>query len=315
MRADYDGADRIASAAAEFDWTWTAGDIQRFCDVLGWRIAETDSSAVTLATNISVGHPESFAYFDSDHRTELGDSDQAITWIWIAIMDDGEIGDPGLISSLDTVFREFGERMTVILGEPTSRRGWDSEVGWPNIVWETSGVVIQLTEDVEKVSVSLRDPVWFRASEECRATAIEGEVEVHSGFEPAQLEAHVRPGDWDNFEKTLAALLFRLSPGNIVMFVTPGRRHIQFNMERFGLRCAVASDTPGSETEFLCSVSMGAPFAEYAAVAEQASIAMQAELGVGRSVALVPRPSELKVLAWSYIHDRHIPYLGDLCIV
>ncbi|MFF0614125.1 DUF6301 family protein [Nocardia tengchongensis] len=76
VRADYDGADRIASAAAEFDWTWTAGDIQRFCDVLGWRIAKADPSAVTLVTNISVEYPEAFAYFDSEHGTGLGDSDR-----------------------------------------------------------------------------------------------------------------------------------------------------------------------------------------------------------------------------------------------
>ncbi|MFF0614124.1 hypothetical protein ACFYUD_36205 [Nocardia tengchongensis] len=172
-------------------------------------------------------------------------------------------------------------------------------------------MVIQLTEDVETVSVSLHDPVWFRASEARRATetVIEGD-----DVEPAQLETHVRPGEWCDFERAVAAVLFRMSAGNILMFVTPGRRHIQFNMERFGLRCAAASDSPGSETEFLCSVSMGAPFTEYKVMAEHASSVLQDELGVGWSVALIPRPSELRVLAWSYRHDRRIPYLGDLCI-
>ncbi|MFE3230179.1 hypothetical protein [Nocardia sp. NPDC059228] len=55
LPADYDGAVRIATLAAGFDWTWyIENDLQRFCDAAGWSITGSTEYGDDLRTDLRI---------------------------------------------------------------------------------------------------------------------------------------------------------------------------------------------------------------------------------------------------------------------
>ncbi|MFF2549552.1 DUF6301 family protein [Nocardia sp. NPDC058058] len=55
MKADIDGAVRIARIAGEFGWTWTEPDVARFCAATGWSVLHGDRGyGPNLRTDLDV---------------------------------------------------------------------------------------------------------------------------------------------------------------------------------------------------------------------------------------------------------------------
>ncbi len=52
MRADIERAARAAPVAAEFDWTWTVGDLRPFCDGVGWQLTGLGEAFPKAMTNL-----------------------------------------------------------------------------------------------------------------------------------------------------------------------------------------------------------------------------------------------------------------------
>ncbi|MRH86702.1 hypothetical protein GFY24_04330 [Nocardia sp. SYP-A9097] len=72
VRVDIPGALRIALAAAEFDWTWSARDITRFAAAVGWSEPapdDEDSSVIYVVTDLD--HEDPIAMFGIDEHGEI----------------------------------------------------------------------------------------------------------------------------------------------------------------------------------------------------------------------------------------------------
>ncbi|MFE1592620.1 DUF6301 family protein [Nocardia sp. NPDC058705] len=75
MSVDIPGAMRVATAAAAFDWTWSAGDIARFAASLGWGepgFDDEDPSVIMMVTDLAHGDNVAMFGIDDDGEISLG---------------------------------------------------------------------------------------------------------------------------------------------------------------------------------------------------------------------------------------------------
>ncbi|MGW4635054.1 DUF6301 family protein [Nocardia sp. NPDC004415] len=170
---------RVATAAAAFDWTWSAGDIARFAASLGWGTPgfdDEDPSVIMMVTDLA--HEDNVAVFGID--------------------DDGEI-------SLGAVFlaelpsrrtkaalAEVVAQMVPLLGPPTSPAQADgSGAAWmlPRVVVKVSaGETVELTvQNPARWQAPRSEQEWYGAGE--LATAGSGFLE----YLPTVISAN--PGD------------------------------------------------------------------------------------------------------------------------
>ncbi|MFB8277979.1 DUF6301 family protein [Nocardia colli] len=123
MRADIERAAQVVCAAAEFDWTWTAGDLPVFCDRVGWQLHDFDGLFPSATADLDVDRRDVWLNIDCttfDSACELNEfsfyaSDEAL--------------EP---TELDEILDALVQQVSESLGQPTDRwveptrgRRWD----------------------------------------------------------------------------------------------------------------------------------------------------------------------------------------------
>ncbi|GAB3212503.1 DUF6301 family protein [Nocardia tengchongensis] len=160
--ADYDGAVRIATLAAGFDWTWyIEKDLQRFCDAAGWSITGSTEYGDDLRTDLRIQSRSAKVGFVKrmfdDIRIPVTDRlDQSLPW-------------EQMRTALADTFAAFADRLIDALGPPTRRE--PDEDG--TLLWDRHRVWIRL-------EVGVRDIRLHLVSWEWQATA-DAEAKYHAG--------------------------------------------------------------------------------------------------------------------------------------
>ncbi|WP_216917975.1 DUF6301 family protein [Nocardia noduli] len=118
MRGDFDRAAEIVRLAADFDWTWSRDDLDRFCAAAHWTVTEYRSLGASIATDLDIEDPQGSAFLDAD----------SVRYIDFGVTD--RLGKQEAASSeLPAVwFRGLSDRLVAELGLPTRRR--DTELRW-----------------------------------------------------------------------------------------------------------------------------------------------------------------------------------------
>ncbi|MFI1239993.1 DUF6301 family protein [Nocardia salmonicida] len=153
LSADYDGAVRIATLAAGFDWTWYIDkDLQRFCDAAGWSITGSIKWRDDLRTDLRI----------QSRSAEVGFRKRMFDDIWLPVTDpvDQSLPFEQRRTALVDTFAAFGDRLTDALGPPTRREPGEDGT----LLWDRHRVWIRL-------EVGRRDIRLHLVSAERQATA------------------------------------------------------------------------------------------------------------------------------------------------
>jgi hypothetical protein len=162
LHADIQGAVRTARLAADFDWTWAAEDLERFCTAAGWHAERFSDTAATLTTNLDVNRRSGDAY---------------LTWgplhtidIWVTDVAAPDTDIPEVTAEFLT---ELSVPMTTEFGEGTPvTSGIVKELRWdlPNVVITLSaglgGVAMRLVSPQRQAWIDEPEPEWEGDDEE-----------------------------------------------------------------------------------------------------------------------------------------------------
>ncbi|WP_216911292.1 DUF6301 family protein [Nocardia noduli] len=162
MRADVDGAARIARIAAEFAWTWTEADVPRFAMVADMGFIHEDAiGGVILRPDLAF---DSLCFVSDDARLldRCGGAGESIVdfEVVVASSASGEDDSPPLPA---TLHREFSTRLTTELGaRSTPVPGERAEADY----WRREKVVISLLYRETAVYLEITNPRYQRFNEE-----------------------------------------------------------------------------------------------------------------------------------------------------
>lgn len=310
MQVDLGGAIRIACLAEDFDWRWSAEDLQLFCDIAGWQSEPFGRISATLRTNLEVPHPVARAYRDPELFEDEGFPEQEITHLLVLVADGPDDADAVPQAALTDAFAELADGLADRLGQPTRRFPGDT----PMISWERPGVVLVLrTEtETERVRLDIVNPVYQSTLNELRLGS-DGASETRADLEPAGPTIRPLQRDWHGFCAALASTLARLPSGGRLLLGLPEGRGVLFSMGRFELRCqiylgtdriaaktVVAQHQAGMAEQGWASLSgkswsrsirWPSIYEEHERLADVATTAL-------RQVLQVATPHELEVSAW-----------------
>lgn len=146
-KVDVEAAGSIVEAACRFDWTWSFGDAEDFCAVVGWTPTELTTSGMSATTTVAVDYPEAhFAFF----RDKVGTITVNIT----------DLVHPGLDPTatqfvLDS-FSALSSRLDYHLGPPH----FCAPGPQPVLVWEAPAVWVELAAITRCVKLRLISPAY-----------------------------------------------------------------------------------------------------------------------------------------------------------
>ncbi|MEU1208621.1 DUF6301 family protein [Nocardia sp. NPDC005825] len=131
MKADIDGAARIARIASEFRWTWTDRDVARFCEATQWSIVDgARGSGPTLQTNLDIHHPRCHVVFTRRFMDRQGGGGGGIDEIEIYVADSGQANPTKAQSTAlhhqlrDRLVKELGPVSEYVFGENLDYDYW-----------------------------------------------------------------------------------------------------------------------------------------------------------------------------------------------
>lgn len=159
MKADIDGAVRIARIASGFDWTWTEQDVSRFCQAAQWNILHEDRGyGPTLRTNLEVHLPQCQAYLSWRWMDRQNGSAGAIDRLVVYVADSGQSTSAKPLS--DALHHQLRDRLIEELG-PVSEYvfGEDLETDY----WRGPDVVISLAAHDTFIHMDLVSPRYQRS--------------------------------------------------------------------------------------------------------------------------------------------------------
>ncbi|MFD9992096.1 DUF6301 family protein [Bacillus cereus] len=167
MKADVDGAARIARIASGFDWEWSDRDIPRFCQAAGWRVLHDDRRfGATLGTNLAVPLAMCNVAYDTRLMGTRGSVGEKIAEMRVYVA--GSEGAAATEPLPVAVAREFRTRLVEELGP------WSEHVGREQdqcFYWRRSGVVVGLALNKSFVLLKVLNPRYERW---VKATAAQG---------------------------------------------------------------------------------------------------------------------------------------------
>ncbi|QCQ92947.1 DUF6301 family protein [Rhodococcus sp. SGAir0479] len=143
MRTDFDRAAEIVRLAAEFEWTWSRDDLDRFCAAAGWTVTEYRELGASITTGLNIARPGGTANLDvnSVKKIDFGVTDS---------LGEQEAESSGL---LGVWFTGLCSRLLTELGLPTRR-----EEG--RMRWDLPTVVVTAFRGERKDFVSIASPQY-----------------------------------------------------------------------------------------------------------------------------------------------------------
>ncbi|NKR46261.1 hypothetical protein GS506_15985 [Rhodococcus hoagii] len=143
IRTDFDRAAEIVRLAAEFDWTWSRDDLDRFCAAAGWTVTEHRERGASITTDLNIANPRGTANLDTN-------SYQKINFDVTDRLGQQEAESSGLPGMW---FTGLSTRLLTELGLPT-RRGED------RMRWDLSTVVVTAYRGERKHFVVIASPQY-----------------------------------------------------------------------------------------------------------------------------------------------------------
>ncbi|MCU1647553.1 MAG: hypothetical protein JWN03_7828 [Nocardia sp.] len=170
MQVDLDGAIRIARLAADFHWTWSEGDLERFCNRAGWKVIDSWRLGTSFQTDLKVSIPKAHAQVDDGVVRVMADAGETVKWIgvWVADTADDDEDDAGTIASRAQLVRAFEQlrgRICSELGAPVDDETDNDPAGEtddsaPEVSWTSGNAVITLLLSDEVVVLQLTNPLY-----------------------------------------------------------------------------------------------------------------------------------------------------------
>ncbi|QVI19079.1 hypothetical protein KHQ06_21705 [Nocardia tengchongensis] len=160
MHADIEGAVRIARLAADFEWTWTVENIERFCRIAGWQqpVSDEFGFGAEILTDLRVSRPAAYAAYDSDFYQLTGLPEGEVPYIVVALSDAIPGDSPEIYEPLVDSFSEITDRLVPAFGQPFRLHG-----DRPRIVWDLPGLVtlvLELAFDRQKIGLKIAN-TWY----------------------------------------------------------------------------------------------------------------------------------------------------------
>ncbi|MFI6572944.1 DUF6301 family protein [Nocardia fluminea] len=153
LSADYDGAVRIATLAAGFDWTWYIDqDLQRFCDAAGWTITGSTKRHDALRTDLRIQSRSAKVgfvkrVFDDIYLPVTDPDDESLPW---------EQRQTALINT----FAAVGDRLIDALGPPTRHEPGEDKAEDEALLWDRHRVWIRLEFGWREICLRLASAQW-----------------------------------------------------------------------------------------------------------------------------------------------------------
>ncbi|MFI6170382.1 DUF6301 family protein [Nocardia sp. NPDC051052] len=191
MRADIERAAQMVCAAAEFDWTWSAGDLPVFCDRVGWQVHDFDELFPTATTDLEVDCPD--VWLDITGTTF--DSERGLNEFSFAASDSAL--DP---EELDEILDALVQQISESLGQPTDR--WIEPTRGRR--WELPVLVVTVMISATSVRVGLSSHAYQKWCDK-----IEGWSDSE---DPAVMLAQAASEDAEERDYGLDRLERRLNP-------------------------------------------------------------------------------------------------------
>lgn len=156
MHADTRGAALIASAAAQFDWTWSRSDLDRFTNAMGWHCEFAGKTGASFVTNLDIDRPEAHADFGGLYFEEWNDTLASIeVYVVDFVAPAGKftidaVAPDEIVFNIQSVVNSISQG----LGEPIL-----DEDG-PDVIcqWEFENVVIAVEVMQGLITLNITDP-------------------------------------------------------------------------------------------------------------------------------------------------------------
>lgn len=143
-RAYLDGALATVHAIEQFQWTWTIGDIERFCTIMGWRISEQLGGVTILETNLPV----------NDRYASASVRKGVLNRVAISLAD--VVSEPVGGDRARELFADISGPLVSLLGRPDRNIGSaDLEVGW-----QLPDKFLRLYINAQSVYLSVVNPAY-----------------------------------------------------------------------------------------------------------------------------------------------------------
>lgn len=232
MQADIAGSLQIARLAARFNWTWSPGDVPRFCDVAGWQPAGPSVRA-DISTNLEIARPVGFV---SLGREIWDDASQIRVLHQISVEATSSDIDLRTGPTHETIdaFALADSLFVSEFGDPARTAPGSSA----KLAWDVPGVVIQVEIDSCDVVLSLINPYYQDWIDSCSGEAEVDWRRFHGDERPGDSVSPSLAGGWPSFSDALALTLSRLPEEGQLTVVAGSDQWLRFSFgsnSRYGL--------------------------------------------------------------------------------
>lgn len=239
MRVDLDGAVRVARLAASFRWTWTFADLESFCAVAGWRVAESWALETTLTTDLDVDSPRADAStFLGLRRWRRGRSVMNSLTVWVSDIS----SEPDADAQVNAGLTALTERLTTEIGAPDSPDDYSATAAR----WDLPDVRIRLVRrapyrfpevQTGAVAMHLSKPVKLALID----TVLSDSDQDQADEDDWEVSADP-PQDWSELASRLAGVFADMPSDAYLTLRTPDSRYAQFVGGPDDFYCEVVSN-------------------------------------------------------------------------
>ncbi|MFJ9370835.1 DUF6301 family protein [Nocardia sp. NPDC101769] len=147
MNVDAEQVVRIVVTAAEFDWTWSEQDIERFAAAMGWDLMnQRPGSGATMRTHLAIESPYAHAYVNGDLKE-----------ITLGVTDKFDTADRAGKETLARYFQQLGQSAKAQLGD--ARIEVLSQGFGLRYHWAKPMVFVELVAN-SNISLTLTNPMY-----------------------------------------------------------------------------------------------------------------------------------------------------------
>jgi hypothetical protein len=315
MQADIEGAIRVARLAANFDWTWTVENVQRFYREAGWQSDSDPKSGAELRTGLMVSEPwgsaEYAAEFFRDYGIDGGEVKHFLVLVTDVVDDASLAGHRWLVDA----FSELADRIEHEVGPSLGR----VKVADPTMVWKLPKAVLFLSTDTDDAAIQMKivNPAYQEWLDRLADEDEEDDSEQYAESAEAVVNGETPfPHTWPELKAALALTLSRLPIEGELVLIAPGGRTAWFTMGWDEFSCRVSTsggrhatgkisaadrdywvgmgwsrDPMKGDDGWQRSIQWPTRYREYEVIAEAAADALHDRLGVAQ-------PSDLQMKAW-----------------